>query len=149
MPSDFRWHSFLVSAGYLPDTYNLWMMICNPIFFYCKRQIFKYLHKLILSKFIKPFSNQHLLSCQSLFKELTVLLVSDINYLQRKRLIVSCRFRIVRDKPCFAVRTGYSKLDLIPECHQPSFVRFLTIHNMLHLKGLPTNWIFHHLSEVE
>ena len=20
MPSDFRWHSFLVSAGYLPDT---------------------------------------------------------------------------------------------------------------------------------
>lgn len=21
MPSDFRWHSFLVSAGYLPDTY--------------------------------------------------------------------------------------------------------------------------------
>ena len=22
MPSDFRWHSFLVSAGYLPDTYR-------------------------------------------------------------------------------------------------------------------------------
>lgn len=22
MPSDFRWHSFLVSAGYLPDTLN-------------------------------------------------------------------------------------------------------------------------------
>lgn len=22
MPSDFRWHSFLVSAGYLPDTYE-------------------------------------------------------------------------------------------------------------------------------
>lgn len=22
MPSDFRWHSFLVSAGYLPDTNN-------------------------------------------------------------------------------------------------------------------------------
>ena len=22
MPSDFRWHSFLVSAGYLPDTRN-------------------------------------------------------------------------------------------------------------------------------
>ena len=23
MPSDFRWHSFLVSAGYLPDTNNI------------------------------------------------------------------------------------------------------------------------------
>ena len=23
MPSDFRWHSFLVSAGYLPDTVEL------------------------------------------------------------------------------------------------------------------------------
>ena len=23
MPSDFRWHSFLVSAGYLPDTKKL------------------------------------------------------------------------------------------------------------------------------
>ena len=23
------------------------------------------------------------------------------------------------------------------------------IHSMLHLKGLPINWIFHHLSEVE
>ena len=23
MPSDFRWHSFLVSAGYLPDTFNM------------------------------------------------------------------------------------------------------------------------------
>ena len=23
MPSDFRWHSFLVSAGYLPDTEKL------------------------------------------------------------------------------------------------------------------------------
>ncbi len=27
MPSDFRWHSFLVSAGYLPDTDYLIMNI--------------------------------------------------------------------------------------------------------------------------
>ena len=26
MPSDFRWHSFLVSAGYLPDTIQEAMM---------------------------------------------------------------------------------------------------------------------------
>ena len=28
MPSDFRWHSFLVSAGYLPDT----VFIMNPTY---------------------------------------------------------------------------------------------------------------------
>ena len=56
MPSDFRWHSFLVSAGYLPDTRETWRVLKNGgTFIACfyikeKSKITDWLVKNILSK---------------------------------------------------------------------------------------------------
>ena len=71
MPSDFRWHSFLVSAGYLPDTDDSLQSTMNGYFDVDSR--FEWLDKIIRPKLLELKTLQEKISFteQALLKRLS------------------------------------------------------------------------------